>query len=46
MRPLTISLTVLLGLLGATARAQEPVPDQPYAIPQGYEGYAPGSLIT
>jgi len=46
MRPLTLSLTLLLGLLGGAARAQEPVPGQPYAIPQGYEGYSPGSLIT
>jgi hypothetical protein len=39
-------LTILLGLLGAAAQAQEPVPGQPYAIPQGYEGYSPGSLIA
>jgi hypothetical protein len=46
MKPLTLALTLLLGLLGASARAQGPVPGQPYAIPQGYESYSPGSLIT
>jgi hypothetical protein len=46
MRPLRLSLTLLLGLLGSAAHAQEPVPGQPYAIPQGYEGYSPGSMIA
>jgi hypothetical protein len=46
MRPMTLSLTVLLGLLGAGAHAQEPVAGQPYAIPQGYESYPAGSMIT
>lgn len=46
MRPVTLSLTLLLGLMGASAHAQAPVPGQPYAIPQGYEGYSPGSLIA
>jgi hypothetical protein len=43
---MAVSLTVLLGLLGAYARAQEPVAGQPYAIPQGYESYPAGTLIT
>jgi hypothetical protein len=43
---MAFALTVLLGLLGATARAQEPIAGQPYAIPRGYESYPVGSLIT
>jgi hypothetical protein len=46
MRPLTLALTLLLGLVGASAHAQGPVPGQPYAIPQGYEGYSPGTLVA
>jgi hypothetical protein len=45
MRPMTISLIVLLGLLNASVQAQEPVAGQPYAIPLGYESYPTGSLI-
>ena len=42
---MAFATAVLLATCG-TARAQAPVPGQPYQVPAGYEAYQAGTLIS
>jgi hypothetical protein len=43
--PILALAVLILGACG-TARAQAPIPGQPYQVPAGYEGYGPGTLVA
>jgi hypothetical protein len=43
--PVLALAVLILGACG-TARAQAPVPSQPYQVPAGYEGYGAGTLVA
>ena len=43
--PLLALAVLILGSCG-TAKAQAPVPGQPYQVPAGYEGYGAGTLVA
>ena len=43
--PVLALAVLILGACG-TARAQAPVPGQPYQVPAGFEGYGVGTLVS
>jgi hypothetical protein len=43
--PVLAIAVLILGACG-TARAQAPVPGQPYQVPAGYEAYGAGTLVA
>jgi hypothetical protein len=43
---LALAFAVLSFAACGTAKAQPPVPGQPYQVPVGFEAYGPGSVIS